>query len=131
MPFARYLSVQYDCRFHVKTCNRLVAWTVFKLCVSLDYNRTVVSKVRFSTQGVIMSELVIPDLDANILTRLGERAALHGRTVEGEAKQILAEAVRRSTSDDWAAVDAIRQRLAASNRSFGDSVELVREDRQR
>ncbi len=78
-----------------------------------------------------MSELVIPDLDANVLIRLGERAALHGRTVEGEAKQILAEAVRESASDDWAAVDAIRQRLAASNRSFGDSVELVREDRQR
>lgn len=78
-----------------------------------------------------MSELVIPDLDAHILTRLGERAASHGRTVESEAKQILAEAVRGVTGDAWAKVDAIRQRLAASNRSFGDSVELVREDRQR
>ncbi|MBI2479619.1 MAG: hypothetical protein HYV60_13600 [Planctomycetia bacterium] len=78
-----------------------------------------------------MNELVIPDLDAHVLTRLGERAALHGRTVESEAKQILAEAVRGSTGDDWAAVDAIRQRLAASKRSFGDSVELLREDRQR
>ena len=78
-----------------------------------------------------MSELVIPDLDAHVLTRLGKRAELHGRTVESEAKQILSEAVRGSAGDAWSAVDAIRERLAASNRSFGDSVELLREDRQR
>ncbi len=77
-----------------------------------------------------MSELVISDLDAIVLTRLGVRAASHGRTVEGEAKQILAEAVGTS-GDAWATVDAIRERLAALDRAFGDSVELLREDRKR
>ena len=78
-----------------------------------------------------MSELVISDLDAIVLTRLGARAASHGRTVEGEAKQILAEAVGTRSGDAWAAVDAIRERLAASDRAFRDSVELLREDRRR
>jgi plasmid stability protein len=78
-----------------------------------------------------MCELVISNLDSQVLSRLGERAALHGRTVESEARQILAEAVGGSSGNAWAAVDAIRQRLADTKRSFGDSVELLREDRQR
>jgi plasmid stability protein len=48
-------------------------------------------------EDVFVSELVIPDLDAQVLTRLGQRAGLHGRTVEGEANQILAKAVREWT----------------------------------
>ena len=78
-----------------------------------------------------MSDLVIPDLDAQVLTRISQQAALHGRTVEVEAKEILTEAVRGSAGGAWAAVDAIRQRLEASNRSFGDSLALLREDRER
>lgn len=34
-------------------------------------------------------------------------------------------------SDPWAGVDAIRQRLAATGRDFGDSVADIREDRDR
>ncbi len=33
--------------------------------------------------------------------------------------------------DPWAGANAIRERLAASGRVFGDSVELIREDRDR
>jgi hypothetical protein len=51
--------------------------------------------------------------------------------VEGEAKQIRVEAVGTRCGDAWPTVDAIRERLAASNRAFGDSVELLRKDRQR
>ena len=78
-----------------------------------------------------MSQLVISDLDATVFIRLGARAAAHGRSLEGEAKQILAEAVSTRTGDAWATVDTIRERLAASQQAFGDSVELLREDRQR
>lgn len=34
-------------------------------------------------------------------------------------------------ADPWAAVNALRQRLAATGRVFTDSAELVREDRDR
>jgi hypothetical protein len=35
------------------------------------------------------------------------------------------------TPDPWAAIDAFRERLAASGRDFGDSVQDIREDRDR
>ena len=78
-----------------------------------------------------MSDLVLSDLDSRILSRLGAAAAAHGRTVEVEAKEILAAAVGARPNDNWAAVDAIRQRLAESKRTFSDRLELLREDRQR
>lgn len=34
-------------------------------------------------------------------------------------------------SDPWAAVNAFRQRLATTGRTFADSTELIREDRDR
>lgn len=78
-----------------------------------------------------MGQLVISGLDARVLQILGTRAATHGRTVEGEALQILTEAVGTVKGDEWSAVDAIRQRLEASNRTFSNSTELLREDRAR
>ncbi|MGI8982483.1 MAG: FitA-like ribbon-helix-helix domain-containing protein [Pirellulaceae bacterium] len=78
-----------------------------------------------------MGQLVISGLDPQVLSVLGVRAASHGRTVEAEARQILTEAIGTPSGSAWAGVDAIRERLAASNRSFGDSVELLREDRGR
>ncbi len=78
-----------------------------------------------------MGQLVISGLDAQVLTVLGTRAATHGRTVEGEARQILTEAAGTPQASEWTAVDAIRERLAASSRAFSDSTELLREDRAR
>jgi plasmid stability protein len=78
-----------------------------------------------------MSQLVIPDLDDGTLDRLRERAARHGRTIETEAKAILAEAVPIVQPEQWAAINALRDELAASGRTFPDSTELLREDRER
>jgi hypothetical protein len=36
-----------------------------------------------------------------------------------------------SVADQWARIDAFRARLAASGRDFGDSVQDIREDRDR
>ena len=36
-----------------------------------------------------------------------------------------------NTADRWAAIDAFRERLAATGRDFGDSVQEIREDRDR
>lgn len=77
-----------------------------------------------------MSQLLIPDLDEATLSRLGARAAQHGRSVEGEAKVILAQAVQ-SGSGAWSTTNALRDELARSGRVFPESVELLREDRER
>jgi plasmid stability protein len=78
-----------------------------------------------------MSALLTLDLDPAILARLTERAKKHGRPPEVEAKIILMSALQSVPADPWAEADAIRQRLAASGRTFSDSTELVREDRDR
>jgi plasmid stability protein len=78
-----------------------------------------------------MSALTIPNLDSATLELLRDRASIHGHSPEDEAKEILAEALRPSRDDIWSHVNATRERLSATGRSFGDSVDLVREDRSR
>lgn len=78
-----------------------------------------------------MSQLTIPDIDESLMSRLKQRAAAHGQTIEAEAKTILAQMLGKSEDDVWAKVDAIHARLAASGRTFSDSAELLREDRDR
>jgi len=76
-------------------------------------------------------QLILNDVDDVVLHDLRERATRHGRTAAEEAKAILAEALATKRSDDWAPVDAIFQRLAASGRTISDSADLLREDRDR
>lgn len=78
-----------------------------------------------------MAELMIPDVEESMLQRLHERASARGSTTEAEARLILAEALQPTGRDGWAQVNAIRQRLAASGRTFSDSSDLIREDRDR
>jgi plasmid stability protein len=78
-----------------------------------------------------MPQLLIPDVEPKILEQLRERASRHGRTIETEARTILAEALRPIGNDAWTEVDAIRKRLEATGREFSDSVPLIREDRDR
>lgn len=78
-----------------------------------------------------MSELVLTDVNEVVLHQLEERAARHGRTPEEEAKAILSEILQGKGQGAWAQVDAIYSHLAASGRTFSDSAELLREDRDR
>ena len=78
-----------------------------------------------------MQELVLAEVDDVVLHDLRERAKGHGRTPAEEAKAILVEALRGERPDVWAPVDAIYRRLAASGRTFTDSADLLREDRDR
>lgn len=78
-----------------------------------------------------MAELVLTDIDEAILHHLEDRASRHGRTLAQEAKEILADAVGCRAPGVWASVDEIYNRLAASGRTFTDSAELLREDRDR
>lgn len=47
------------------------------------------------------------------------------------AQPDLASVTPTAPVDPWAAIDAFRDRLAASGRDFGDSVQDIREDRDR
>jgi plasmid stability protein len=78
-----------------------------------------------------MAELVLTDVDDGVFFHLQERAKRHGRTPVEEAKAILADELRGHRPDAWAPVDAIHDRLAASGRTFRDSADLLREDRDR
>lgn len=78
-----------------------------------------------------MSQLLIPDVAESLLQQLQQRAARQGRSVEAEARAILEDALRKDADQIWAEVDAIRERLAATGRDFGDSVQDIREDRER
>ena len=78
-----------------------------------------------------MAQLLISSIDEVLLQKLRERAFKHHRTAEAEAAHILKEALQAPSRDPWAVVDAIRNQLTASGREFGDSTELVREDRDR
>ncbi len=78
-----------------------------------------------------MSDLLIPNVDPGTIAQLGRQASQHGHSLEEEVKAILAGAAESTAPAGWAGVDAIRQRLAASGRTFSDSAELLREDRER
>ncbi len=78
-----------------------------------------------------MSQLVISDIEETTIEQLRLRAAAHGRTAEIEAKEILQEALQVWRAAQWAKVNAIRDELAAAGQAFSDSVDLIREDRDR
>jgi plasmid stability protein len=78
-----------------------------------------------------MADLVLTGVDDGVLHHLQERAQAHGRTPAEEARAILTDALRGTPSGPWSAVDAIYGRLAASGRTFSDSADLLREDRDR
>ena len=78
-----------------------------------------------------MPRLTIQNLDETLWQRLRAWAAAHGQTPEAEAEAILAQTLGRGRDEVWHKVDAIHDRLAASGRTFSDSTEILREDRER
>ena len=84
-----------------------------------------------SLLGLRMAFILIPDFEDSTLIRLRERSAAHGRSPEAEAKVMLEGLLQAPTAPIWDRVNAFRHGLAASGRPFGDSTELLREDRDR
>ncbi|MBI3462059.1 MAG: plasmid stabilization protein [Planctomycetes bacterium] len=78
-----------------------------------------------------MANLLIPELEETLLARLQQRARIRGRSAEEEARAILADALPADSVNAWAEINAIRERLAATGHHFGDSTDLIREDRER
>lgn len=60
-----------------------------------------------------MASLTIRNLDDRTKNLLRLRAALHNRSMEEEARQILREAVETTGMDETNLVDSIRRRFAA------------------
>jgi plasmid stability protein len=75
-----------------------------------------------------MAQVLIRNLDDDVVARLRERAAREGRSLEAELRTILTEASGQSASV-LEEIDRFRRSL--EGRYTGDSVELIREDRER
>jgi plasmid stability protein len=76
-----------------------------------------------------MAQGLMLQIDAQTERLLRERAEQEGVSMEEEAGKLLRFALRSEGEAFWSTVDRIRQKLAG--RSFPDSADLIREDRDR
>ena len=76
-----------------------------------------------------MAEILVRDLDPDIVTRLKTRARLHGRSLQKEIKLILEESTPVDIRQAAKLMESWQLRLAG--RSFADSAEQLRQDRER
>lgn len=81
-----------------------------------------------------MTQVVIENLDPLVIEKLKALAQQHGRSLEAELKAILTQAAQIEVSDRtkevaWERIDQARAKY--TGQTFSDSVELLREDRQR
>jgi len=79
-----------------------------------------------------MAQILVRNLDEKVVKQLKKRAKREGRSLQAEAKRILEQASQEPAVDMATArklVEEIRSQL--KGRKFPDSVELIREDRDR
>ena len=77
-----------------------------------------------------MAQVLVRQLDEKVVVRLKKRAKEHGRSLQSEMKTILEEAVPDYEAA-WKRIEGFRKRLRKSGRTFSDSTDLIREDRDR
>lgn len=77
-----------------------------------------------------MAQVLVRQLDETVVDRLRKRAQEHGRSLESEVRTILEEAVP-GYEGAWKRTEQFHKRLKKSGRTFSDSAELIREDRNR
>lgn len=79
-----------------------------------------------------MAQILVRDLDKETVERLKKRAKDDGRSLQSEVKHILDQAAHEPVVDMEAArkiCEGFRRRF--KGRGFPDTVELIREDRNR
>ena len=76
-----------------------------------------------------MAEILVRDLDPEIVAGLKTRARLHGRSLQKEIKLILEESTPVDIRQAAKWMESWQERLAG--RSFADSAEQLRQDRER
>ena len=77
-----------------------------------------------------MSSILVRNLDDKIVGRLKAIAKHHGRSLQGEVKAILTDAISFLSMEEAASVVA-GWRKKLKGRQFSDSANLIREDRDR
>lgn len=78
-----------------------------------------------------MPVIVISSLEPSDVSVLEERARRHGATLEAEVAEILRTAVRQQPNGNWREIDALRERISKCGQVLDDSIDLLREDRDR
>ena len=78
-----------------------------------------------------MTDVLIRDLDDDVVDRLKVRAERNGRSLQAELKRLVEINARVSEEGFWKRVDDLAEAINEPGKTFTDSVELLREDRQR
>jgi len=80
--------------------------------------------------GKIMAQVLVRDLENDVVDKLKERAKSRGRSLEAELRLILQQAaIESSRTRPALSIEEIQKMLAG--RTFSDSTEMLREDRER
>ena len=78
-----------------------------------------------------MANVLIRDIPDDVVEKLKQRAKSHNRPLQRELRGILLETARRPFGDIAQRAAEIKLKLSREHRSFTDSAELLREDRDR
>jgi antitoxin FitA len=77
-----------------------------------------------------MAQLLVRNLDDAVVARLKDRARENHRSLQGEVKAILEDAAAQATSAEVEAIlDKWQSYWKRKGKTFSDSAELIREDR--
>lgn len=77
-----------------------------------------------------MAQVIVRNLEAEVVAALKRKAALHGRSLEQELREILASAARFDREERLAVADRIRA-MTPRGVAQTDSTDLIRRDRDR
>ena len=78
-----------------------------------------------------MTDILIRNVQRKVLDRLKTTPAGNGRSLQQELQEIIRQAAGYGTLDALALADRIRAEIAEQYPEQTDSVELIREDRDR
>ena len=78
-----------------------------------------------------MAQILVRALDDALVARLKERGRDNYRSLQGEVKAILEEAAAQATNAEVEAIlDRWQSHWRQKGKTFSDSAELIREDRE-
>jgi plasmid stability protein len=78
-----------------------------------------------------MANVLIRDIPDEIVKDLKQMAKLHNRPLQQELREILVRSAGQPYRDIARQAAEIRKKLAGNHRTFSDSTELLRADRNR
>jgi plasmid stability protein len=79
-----------------------------------------------------MAQILVRGLDEALVARLKDRAKQNHRSLQGEVKAILEREAAMATKEEVRAIGEKWQRYwKAQGKTFSDSTDLIREDRDR